>query len=76
MFRILWLKFIHSVWGNCVHVLFYAIISMTVFLAASYTDDIIRLNKKQKQIQGQKLALRKQRFGVRGLLAPGRQAGL
>ncbi|MCJ8731954.1 hypothetical protein PDJAM_G00205510 [Pangasius djambal] len=39
-------------------------------------DDIIRLNKKQKQIQGQKAALRKQRLGVRGRLAPGRRAGV
>ncbi|MCI4377814.1 hypothetical protein PGIGA_G00207880 [Pangasianodon gigas] len=38
-------------------------------------DDIIRLNKKQKQIQGQKAALRNQRLGVRGRLAPGRRAG-
>ncbi|KAB5579731.1 hypothetical protein PHYPO_G00198360 [Pangasianodon hypophthalmus] len=38
-------------------------------------DDIIRLNKKQKQIQGQKAALRNQRLGVTGRLAPGRRAG-
>ncbi|KAF4089504.1 hypothetical protein AMELA_G00067170 [Ameiurus melas] len=38
-------------------------------------DDIIRLNKKQKQIQGQKVTLRKQRLGVRGrLVPPGRRA--
>lgn len=42
---------------------------------APHTDDIIRLNKKQKQIQGQKVALRKQRLGIRGRLAPGRRAG-
>ncbi|XP_058251486.1 UAP56-interacting factor-like isoform X2 [Hemibagrus wyckioides] len=38
-------------------------------------DDIIRLNKKQKQIQGQKAALRRQRLGVKGRLASGRRAG-
>ncbi|KAM9500680.1 UAP56-interacting factor-like isoform 2-T2 [Clarias gariepinus] len=38
-------------------------------------DDIIRLNKKQKQVQSQKVALRRQRLGVRGRLAPGRRAG-
>ncbi|KAI5612568.1 hypothetical protein C0J50_4300, partial [Silurus asotus] len=38
-------------------------------------DDIIRLNKKQKQVQGQKVAPRKQRPGVTGRLAAGRRAG-
>ncbi|KAF5893616.1 UAP56-interacting factor, partial [Clarias magur] len=38
-------------------------------------DDIIRLNKKQKLVQSQKVALRRQRLGVRGRLAPGRRAG-
>lgn len=40
------------------------------------TDDIIRLNKKQKQIQGRKAAVpRKQRPGVPGRLAAERRAG-
>ncbi|KAI5103775.1 UAP56-interacting factor-like isoform X5 [Silurus meridionalis] len=38
-------------------------------------DDIIRLNKKQNQVQGQKVAPRKQRPGVTGRLAAGRRAG-
>lgn len=42
---------------------------MSVFPSLPHTDDIIRLNKKQK------VALRKQRLGVRGRLAPGRRTG-
>lgn len=42
---------------------------------SSRADDIIQLNKKQKQIQGQKAALRRQGLGVRGRFTPGRRAG-
>lgn len=44
-------------------------------VVSTIIDDIIRLNKKQKQLQGYKTALRKHKLPVRGRLNQGRRMG-